>query len=176
MISGINFQDGIRRGDASYYFTRLCHIWGWATWRRAWEKFQFNIAPLYNKLKQRGEFDHFFANYFETRYRIGKLEETAAKNGTQDWWDYQWDFARYVNSGLSIVPNTNLVKNIGFGADATHTPDNRIAAAALEANEIEFPLRHPPFMIRDVESEDRYFNVLMKDKVLAKLRRFGVPV
>ncbi|HMJ67695.1 MAG TPA: hypothetical protein VK508_02305 [Cyclobacteriaceae bacterium] len=175
-IGGNNFLNGwLKDEDYSYYFSRSGHIWGWATWRRAWQKFDFNIS-LYNKLRERRQFDGFFLNSLERRYRLQKFDDTVNRQGRADWWDYQWDFARYVNSGLAIVPEVNLVKNIGFGADATHTLNQNTDASSLEAHEIDLPLTHPPFVIRDVESEQKYFSGFMKDKVLTKLRKWGVPV
>jgi hypothetical protein len=175
-IGGNNFLNGwLNDQDYSYYFSRSGHIWGWATWRRAWQKFDFNISA-YKKLRERGQFDGFFLNPLERRYRLQKFDETAGRNGRADWWDYQWDFARFVNSGLAIVPKVNMVKNIGFGADATHTFNPHTEASSLGANDIALPLTHPPFVIRDVESEQRYFRGFMKDKMLSKLRKWGVPV
>ncbi len=175
-IGGNNFLNGwLKDQDYSYYFSRSGHIWGWATWRRAWEKFDFNISS-YNKLKARGQFDGFFLNPLEKRYRLSKFDDTVQRNGRADWWDYQWDFARYVNSGLAIVPSVNLVKNIGFGDGATHTNNAHTEASELKANEIQLPLIHPPFMIRDVESEQRYFRGFLKDKFKAKLSAWGLPV
>ena len=42
-ISGSNFQKNIKRGDGSYYFSRYNHCWGWATWKRCWEKYDSNL-------------------------------------------------------------------------------------------------------------------------------------
>jgi hypothetical protein len=169
-IGGNNFLNGWQKdSDYSYYFSRSGFIWGWATWRRAWEKFDFKITN-YMKTKEKGFFQHFFMNRLEKMYRLNKFEQTIAGNGNIDWWDYQWDFARYVNSGLSIVPNTNLVKNLGFGESATHTRSQNSKNASMEAGDIEFPLNDPPFMIRDIESDKRYFKVLMKDNILSKIK------
>jgi hypothetical protein len=92
------------------------------------------------------------------------------KRGNVDWWDYQWDFARLINSGLAIVPNKNLVKNLGFGHDATHTVNGTNEMTSMEASEMEFPLRHPSFIIRDTISDKRYFSRFMKDVIFSKLR------
>ena len=43
VITGDNFQDGQKRGDGSYYFSRYNHVWGWASWRRAWSKRDMSI-------------------------------------------------------------------------------------------------------------------------------------
>ncbi len=170
-IGGNNFLNGWKKdSDYSYYFSRSGYIWGWATWRRAWEKFDFRIKH-YKKAKENGFFQYFFMNRLEKRYRLKKFEETIAGNGSVDWWDYQWDLARYVNTGLAIVPNTNLVKNLGFGELATHTRNRNSKNASLEAGDIEFPLHDPPFMIRDIESDRKYFQVLMKDIILSKIKK-----
>ncbi len=77
-----------------------------------------------------------------------------AYRGEIDTWDYQWTFACWLQSGLTILPSANLVSNIGFGADATHT--RRAGAFAnLPVVPMAFPLRHPPFLIRDNVSDER---------------------
>jgi hypothetical protein len=168
-IGGNNFLNGWRKdNDYSYYFSRSGHIWGWATWRRAWEKFDFNIKN-YTKAKQGGFFQYYFLNPTEKIYRLKKFNKTIANKNT-DWWDYQWDFARYSNSGLAIVPHVNLVKNIGFGNVATHTTNANSKNSLLEAHNIQFPLNHPPFMIRDVVSDRRYFKILMNDIISSKVK------
>ncbi len=169
-IGGNNFLKGWQKDDEySYYFSRSGYVWGWATWRRAWKKFDFKIRQ-YEKAKQNGFFRHYFMNSIEKMYRLRKFNKTIAGNGNVDWWDYQWDFARYTNSGLSIVPNTNLVKNLGFGEIATHTTNGNSKNASMEALDIEFPLRNPSFMIRDVVSDKKYFRILMKDNIQSKVK------
>jgi hypothetical protein len=169
-IGGNNFLNGWQRDkDYSYYFSRSGHIWGWATWRRAWKHFDFDIS-LYNKLKQKDYFAGFFLNWPEKIYRLRKLNHTVDGRGRVDWWDYQWDFARYVHSGLAIVPNKNLVRNRGFDHMATHTTNKNSSSARMHTEEMSFPLRHPPFMIRDVESDRVYFKRFLNDAMTSKLR------
>lgn len=169
-IGGNNFLNGWQHDpDYSYYFSRSGHIWGWATWRRAWKLYDFEIT-LYEKIRRKGYFNTFFLSPLEKFYRLKKFDLTVAKRGRLDWWDYQWDFARYIHSGLAIVPQQNLVKNLGFGTDATHTINGRSSTANLEALEIALPLQHPPFVIRDVLSDKKYFSLFMKDILLSKVR------
>jgi len=169
-IGGNNFLNNAERNqDYSYYFSRSGHIWGWATWSRAWKMFDYEIK-LYEKIKAKGYFDDFFLNGVEKFYRLRKFDKTLARRGSVDWWDYQWDFARYINSGLSIVPQKNLVKNLGFGEGATHTTNKKNKSAGLEALDLDFPLRHPPFIIRDIERDKEYFNVFMKNTILSKFK------
>lgn len=167
-IGGNNFLNGWQKDrDYSYYFSNSGHIWGWATWRRAWKLFDFNIS-LYDKLKNKNYFENFFLNPVEKIYRLRKFDKTIA-GAHVNWWDYQWDFARYINSGLAIVPKINLIKNIGFGEDATHTLNVNHKNAHMVADEMDFPLHHPPFMIRDFASDRQYFKNFMKDVVVSKL-------
>ena len=174
-IGGNNFLEGWRKDrDYDYYFSYNGHIWGWATWKRAWRNFDFEITK-YERLKDKGYFDYFFLNPLEKYYRLKKFDKTAANRGKIDWWDYQWDFARYVNNGLSIVPQINLVKNIGFGEEATHTTNSKSTSAALEAKELDFPLAHPPFVIRDYESDIKYNKIFMINNLKSKLRNL-VPI
>jgi hypothetical protein len=168
-IGGNNFLNGWQKDkDYSYYFSRSGHIWGWATWRRAWKLFDYKIS-LYEKLRSRNFFRNYFLNPLERFYRLRKFDKTTDPTRRVDWWDYQWDFARYVQSGLAIVPDKNLVKNIGFGGLATHTQNGNSKSARMEACEMELPLRHPPFMIRDIDSDKKYFKNFMKDVVTAKV-------
>lgn len=166
-IGGNNFLKGWQNdADYSYYFSRSGHIWGWATWRRAWKMFDYKIK-LYNELKKNDYFDDFFLNRLEKIYRLRKFDRTVTTDRV-DWWDYQWDFARYVNAGLAIVPTCNMVKNLGFGADATHTQNGNSKSAKMDSSNIEFPLRHPPFVIRDFASDKKYFRNFIKDVMISK--------
>ena len=168
-IGGNNFlDDSTGNKDCSYYFSRNGHIWGWATWRRAWQAYDFKIS-LYDQLKEEGFFDEFFLNRLEKFYRMRKFSQV--QDGSLDTWDYQWDFARFVNSGLSIAPQKNLVKNIGFGADATHTVSANSKNSDLKAFDLDFPLKHPPFVLRDIERDRKYFSRFVKDMILSKLKR-----
>lgn len=167
-IGGNNFLDGWQKdNDYSYYFSRSGHIWGWATWRRAWKMFDYKLS-LYEEVKRKKYFNDFFLNPVEKIYRLRKFDKTVGSSKV-DWWDYQWDFARYVNSGLAIVPKINLVRNIGFGENATHTQNNNSSNAKMKASDIEVPLKHPPFVIRDFASDKKYFNGFVKDIVISKM-------
>lgn len=169
-ISGNNYLDGWRRdSDYSYYFSDKVNSWGWATWRRAWQLYDFHLGT-FPELKQKGYLNGIFLNKLEEKYRLSKLEETFENIQKGDVWDYQWEFTVYSNSGLCIVPEVNLVRNIGFGEDATHTFNLHDKKAKVYEEEIAFPLRHPKFVIRDVESDRRNFNKMMRDKASAKLK------
>ena len=136
-ISGNNFQFGRKRGNATYYFSHYPHNWGWATWKRAWEKFDFDLNLLddyinsisLQKTRNKKELD-FFMNILKSQ----KLK--------LDIWDYQWLFATWYYNGLSIIPNNNLVTNIGFGNNATHTNNKDDISANIPTKPIK-KITHP---------------------------------
>lgn len=127
VISGNNFQNGIKRGDASYFFSNYSHTWGWASWRRAWKHYDHNLFQLdsFKKNKLINKIDNriAFRNYWLQKF------EDIIKRDSNHIWDYQWQLAIWNNKGVTILPNVNLISNIGFGKEATHT-----TGASLFAN------------------------------------------
>ncbi len=147
MISGDNFQFG-RRSRCSYYFSQYPHIWGWASWRRAWRHYDVNMR-LWPEIRDSGWLQGIFASSAVEDYWRYIFEKVYS--GEINTWDYQWTFSLLVQHGLAIVPNTNLVSNIGFGVAATHTQSNsRISryAADMATDAMKFPLIHPEMVIR----------------------------
>ncbi|MDD5389719.1 MAG: glycosyltransferase family 2 protein [Gallionellaceae bacterium] len=149
MISGDNFQYGRHRGEASYYFSRYCHIWGWATWRDRWASYDATMSlwPSY-----RARVLDSLEGPLERAYWRRILDRTHA--GLIDTWDYQWLFSNWLNHRVNVIPQVNLVSNIGFGAQAHHTR-NLTSAANMVAGELAFPLAHPQALLPDQEA-DRY--------------------
>jgi len=118
VITGNNFQNGIKHGDAAYYFSNYNHCWGWATWRRAWQYYDVSI-PFWPDWARTNDWKTKFATNEERR--AWKKIFDQVKLGTIDTWDYQWTATVWLHNGLTATPNANLVSNIGFGQDATHT-------------------------------------------------------
>lgn len=145
MISGDNFVTPFCKTDYSYYFSRQVHIWGWATWRRAWKLYDARLE-YWDAIKREGLLNEAFARKAEIRYWSEIFQ--SMRDGTgPDTWDHQWGYTVLVNNLLSVVPAVNLVQNIGFGPDATHTREGSAPAASNGAGDNLFPLRHPPSMI-----------------------------
>jgi len=117
-IGAANFQDGIKRGDASYYFSKFCHVWGWATWRRAWNHYDVAIKG-FDKFKSENKISSILPDKKMQKHWL-KLFQTVYDNAL-DTWDFQWVYTVWEQKGMSIIPNVNLVSNIGFGEEATHT-------------------------------------------------------
>ena len=149
-ISGNNFQNGQWRGDGSYYFSRYNHCWGWASWRRCWQQCDNNLSQ-WSALSDSGLLETMFEDPLERKY-WSRIWQRLIDTGLPNTWDYQWTFTCLVNSGLTALPNRNLVCNVGFGEDATHTTVGAVNTAISEGVD---PNQHPSFLLRDTAA-DRY--------------------
>lgn len=113
MISGCNYLLGLYSIRASYYFSRIPIIWGWATWKRAWSQMNYNMYNYYDKVLSFHKSANAFKHHWEPLYN---------NPDTLDTWDFQWFFSIYEQDGIVIHPKYNLIRNIGFDFQkATHT-------------------------------------------------------
>lgn len=141
-IAGSNWQKGIKRGAADYYFSYISSVWGWATWRDRWDLYRYTI-DLYSEdyMKMTSNLKQIALNQREVYYHLNCFEKTAS--GLLDTWDYQWRYLMFLNRGKNIVPNCNLISNVGFGEEGTHTLNSEHWRSKLKAKELNFPLKHP---------------------------------
>lgn len=140
MISGSNL--GFKSGDSSYFFSKYGQIWGWATWKESWKKFERQIKINDSDLK--------FNSKREKKY--------WNKNFSRVIWDVQWAvYSVWKNDGIAILPNVNLISNIGFGSDATNYTDENNINAEIKTNSMNFPLIHPNIIEADTELDNDIF-------------------
>lgn len=173
-ISGVNFQNGIKRGDGSYYFSHYCLIWGWATWKRAWQHYDVSIASLPKFIENQDIKQLFNKRQMQNHW----LEQFRLVYENQlDAWDHQWTYTLLTHHALSIVPNVNLISNIGFGAGATHTLDNGSKFANIKQAELT-QINAPQFMIRNQEADDYSSKYIVlpsfKQRIIMKLASFAI--
>ena len=170
-ISGDNFQAEESHESASYYFSKYIHVWGWATWRRAWELYDIDLIGM-----EEDDICNYFENGEQAEFWLPIFEKMKAR--LIDTWDYQWMFCCFANHGLAIMPSKNLVSNMGFGEDATHTTNADSNLSMLRTDELRFPLLHPQKKIVDYQ-KDNYTERLffsrkkkktIKEKIRQKLR------
>jgi hypothetical protein len=150
-INGHSFLPAGKTVRHSYYFSNYVHVWGWASWRRAWQFYdvQMKFWPVLRE--GRWLWDH-LRHKTVAEYWRNQFDEVAG--GRNDTWDYQWMFTCWAQNGLAVAPAVNLVSNIGFGNDSSHTREPTSAVAGLPVYEMPFPLSHPPYVIRDYEADD----------------------
>lgn len=137
-----SFYMGIKpRENTSYSFSRISGTWGWATWKRAWLKFDYDMKSFPKFKEQNGLLkifnDKYVAGLLMKKYESGYLKLIDGV------WDCQWQFTLMNNEGISIMPHQSLVKNIGFGEDSTHCFTEHDEYKKVKLGQMKFPLVHP---------------------------------
>lgn len=148
-ISGDNFQFDRKRGDGSYYFSKYPHIWGWATWRRAWNHYGVNMKN-FEEFKEEAQINNVFNIKQQQKYWTKIFQ--IVYEGKIDSWGYQWAYSCFINNGLCVMPNVNLVSNIGFGKEASHTKDQNSILSNMKIKNIQ-KIIHPNFVLADQEAD-----------------------
>jgi hypothetical protein len=151
-ITGYNKQELWNPEKYDYFFSNFGGIWGWASWRRAWKYYDFQMTDIDDFIAANN-----FANLLGED--VGELRQKTIyeeiKIKKVDTWDYQWGYIRHKNNGLSCVPSKNMIKNIGFGKDAAHT---KSALYMPPVHNIDFPLRKNPFFIPDRQYDAKFID------------------
>ena len=165
-ICAQNVQLKHSRTQYSYYFSRYNHVWGWATWRRAWQYFDFNMT-LWPEAISNGLLYDVLQDDKALEAWVGPLRATY--EGLIDTWDYRWTFALWMQSGLNITPSVNLVHNIGFGEGATHLKKQTKSSNA-PIGSMDFPLKHPPYVLRNVVADNFTQKTVYQRSFFSKLK------
>ncbi len=170
-ISGARIEKKTVDGE-DYFLSKVPRIWGWATWRRTWKRYDIamNAWPEFKKQNKIAQiwgakrYQKYWDDIFDRTFR--------AEIGT---WDYQLVFAFFENNLMCICPKVNLVSNIGFIQSSTHTNIANHDVSALPTQSIEFPLKHPAHLLYR-EHNDEYVHALyLKNfKIKSVLRKFGI--
>ena len=154
-ISGTNRLKESKFEDFDYFFTNYPSEWGWATWKNRWRSYDFNIKFWENDYIK-DQIKNIFGIYYE---KIAQILDQTINNDSVSWWDYQWGFIKNINSGLTVTPCKNLVSNIGFGIDATHTFGYDNPLFNIPRYELRFPLQHPNNIFTTVHFEREIFEL-----------------
>lgn len=154
VITGNNFQNGRWRGNASYYFSKYNHCWGWATWRRAWRFYQ-GALPFWSAWRASADWIRQTPDRVERVYWERIFDQVRA--GQINSWAYPWTASVWYYGGLTATPNVNLVSNIGFGENATHTTSENSKYANLPTSALE-KLTHPSIVNRDIAADSYAFD------------------
>ncbi len=143
----------------SYEFSTISLIWGWATWRRAWHKYDLQ------KMKN--------ADLKNVAFSINSDKEFVAQqlniyqsviNGSLDSWATVWAFTIGAQGALCCIPKNNLITNIGFGENSTHTVDTSSLRANYPSADMEFPMKHPDLV---------FSNPVLDGKILQNIFYIG---
>ncbi|MHA4807441.1 hypothetical protein ACX0G9_05025 [Flavitalea flava] len=148
-ITGSNLQFGRKRGNASYYYSGIAAIWGWASWRRVWRQCDPDMK-VFTQFAAEDRMIDVFPDRRTADWVTGMAQQVYEKKIIT--WDYPMAFSILVNNGLCITPNENLVSNIGFGDKAIHTRNAGHAHADIPLGEIK-EIVHPLFFITDKKAD-----------------------
>jgi hypothetical protein len=176
VISGVNFQFGRKRTEYSYYFSRYNHCWGWATWRRAWQYYDIDMK-LWSIIRDGDWLKYILQDSKAVKYWTNFFQNVYNENINS--WATRWTLACWIQNGLTILPNVNLVSNIGFGEGATNTTISKSRFANIPVEEMDFPLKHPPFLLRHVEADDftqknHFINTSLLLRLRNKLKKIAI--
>ncbi len=170
MTIGGHRSDGPNEfGTESYYFSKYPSVWGWATWKEKWAKFDLNMSQ-WVALRESNWLNEILPTPKAVAYwsRIFNQME----NGLNTW-DYALAYTCWLHQGLSIRPRVNMISNVGFSKDATHTLQKEMVDIYPNPSDITFPLCHPKSIRIDVEADDRIEWVSfsgMDERILEKIR------
>lgn len=165
-----------RRSQYSYYFSKYIHGWGWASWRRAWQHYDYSMKS-WPDFKSKDFLQFICHDPYEQKYWTEMFDQMHADPQVIDTWDFQWQYACWSQNGLVVAPNENLISNLGFNRlDAAHTvgdsPRSNLPTGDL------WELDHPPFIIQNQIADDHSFDYIFgglemreQDKFLARLRQ-----
>ncbi len=171
-ISGSRYNTERKRNEASYFFSKYGHIWGWATWRRAWQKFDLEMSKwpeCYNDgiLKDRMSSEKEY-NYWS--YKFNRIFNSEIMHS----WGFQWQFCLFINNGLCITPRENLISNVGSSGVHTKKANKFLFRTTIDSYKI---LDHPNFILQNSWFDNFHFlkhfykkrNFIVR--VLRKVRR-----
>lgn len=156
MISGCNFQNGKKWGTASYYFSNLTSGWGWATWKRSWRTYDKDLKK-YESSEVREQLQKIFHHPLIVDSWVEIFDLT--KTNKIDTWDYQVTFEHLFSHAINIVPNYNLVSNIGFGELAENTTNANSVFASVPLEEIT-EITHPKYFVPENKAD---LHILMEE-------------
>jgi hypothetical protein len=151
VITGNNFQDGIKRGEETYYFSKYPHIWGWATWKRAWDYYDGELT-FFRKWIKSSDWYEKMPDKVEREYWESILSKVII--GEINTWDYAWNACVWYHGGLTATPSKNLVSNIGFGKEGTNTLETESIYSNMKTETLG-EIKHPQEIIIN-RAADKY--------------------
>lgn len=181
MISAMNHLETYSNFDSdSYIFCNSGAIWAWATWKREWDLYDFNMKFMLDtncieKIKK----SSYPYGYKKDLIRQGKNRLLMLREGKKlSSWTFQYNMIRFLNHQLTIVPCVNLMTNVGLGADSTHAsaslheiPKGLQSLFYMKFGHISFPLKHPKYVYCDDFFDRKVWRKLGLNPMIAFYRK-----
>lgn len=176
MICGMNNLESVD-SPYSYLFSMTGSIWGWATWKRVvdeWEGDYAFLTPGYDRDKL---FDSLEMHGLCPDQRIAVWQSN--KDSGVEHYETILGVGQYVGNRLNIVPTKNMIINIGNTPEgSTHSasgieeiPHGLRRIYTMKSYEIEFPLKHPKYIIEDVDFQKKMNRLMGTGHPMVQLYR-----
>lgn len=177
LISGMNLLGECNNVEYSYFFSRVCTIGAWATWKRVWRNYDFYLNN-YN-YKEKNKLKKIINNRKAAISKINAWDLTKEKARNKEkinWWDYQFHYLLYHNAGYGIMPKMNLIKNIGYGEDSTNVSDTSARHFNLVVGKMDKELIEPTNVCINNKFDNEVYDIQTQDLsiiriILSKLKR-----
>lgn len=163
MISGLNLFENFNR-ENDYFFAMNGSIWGWATWRRSWQMYDYSASRINDHIVESA------ISYLEPKYvakedvRMWKETNRKVLNGEKlSYWAHQWRLVKFSQNNVCIIPKCNLINNVG-DRDATHPLRLKCEYHNMEVGTLQFPLKHPDCVVIDYSYDENYCRSLRSTK------------
>ena len=171
MVRGGHFFADQYPGKHSYHFSRWYHIWGWASWARAW---RYNDVTMqrWPELRESGWLESLLPNPAMVSAAREIFDGSHAHQ--IDTWEYYWVYSSWLRNALAICPAVNMISNIGFGADATHFTREDHPHSELAWQAMPFPLQHPDSVAVDIDADLQEWRNLNPGQTRIQRMRSGI--
>lgn len=160
-----NYYNKAKKQNSNYYYSHNLEIWGWATWRRAWQLYDVNMGT-FDPIKNEQIFQKRYKKEAERKYWLNYFK--MAFENKIDTWDYQWVYCVAINGGMATTPYVNLVSNLGFRADATHTTGFDVRFSDVKAQRIDSFVAPAHLEVNHQEDWITFNNTHQRQESLAK--------
>ncbi|MDD3140283.1 MAG: hypothetical protein PHX08_15085 [Lachnospiraceae bacterium] len=151
MISSFNILH-TQKSKESYFFSKFPSVWGWATWKSAWNKIDLEMSG-WEQAKREGTVRYAYDAVSYLTYK--KVADNASKGKLQSW-AVPWGFTRFIYHGVGIVPGGNMIRNVGYGrADATNTSQETTDDFSY-GKAVSFPLAYQEIIEPDTGYDKGY--------------------
>lgn len=168
-ISGMCHMGEYKKSPYSYGFTNISSCWGWATWKRSWDDMDYEMNFLDDEYTMRCfVYNYRYKTDSRNLFKTGLMRRQILKNGGRlSAWTYQFSMGGRLNNKLDITPCKNLITCIGLTDDSGHA-SNSIKKIPKGLQKVFFgktypldtPLKHPKYIMEDVEMEKEIRKVL----------------
>ncbi len=138
--------------ESSYYYSNYMHIWGWATWSDRWKYYTKEI-PYLDDFKNLKLIEGLSSSCLVRQQWLHSFNSVELNK--VNTWDFQWYYCVWSNGGLAVLPKVNLVSNIGFGQDSTHTSESNHLLSNMRVVSMDFNQLIEPKFFRVIEEYDR---------------------